>query len=313
MKRAESILLIIAMVFGLCACSSSSNGIPNTPVAPANTTVPSITETVPDTTATQMECSIIDTEYYTIEVPIHWDTECFFEVSDGEHYNYTLSFYDSASHEEINGGWLFSIDLFTEFEDYTIYPNYEVLGSLDVYRIGTYNIVVTYPTDVQYSEKTAVSYKSKEQAVPDILDSISFKDECTYSNDPFEIQKIPQGGEPDTTEPDIIKTFIGRWEQVSGSSAPDGASKWNAQFRSDGTGTFELIYEANDVVYIDFDYSVFIPYWDSMDGIIIEVDGGSDLKFFVSYAWSNQLQTMLMTMFLFDDMDVNWTFKHIMQ
>ena len=68
--------------------------------------------------------------------------DCFYEITDGESYSYNLSFYDKASYDAINGGWLFSIKLLTEFEDYSVYPNYDVLGSLEVYRIGLYNIVV---------------------------------------------------------------------------------------------------------------------------------------------------------------------------
>lgn len=150
-------------------------------------TVSSDSEDSPMTDIQPKSDMLIDTEYYTISVPYSWSDDCFYEIADGENYNYTLSFYDEASHEAINGGWLFTIDLLTEFKDYSHYPDYEVLGSLEVYRIGSYNIVVTYPTDVQFSEDTARKYSELSEKIPTILDSISFKGECTFSKEPIPI------------------------------------------------------------------------------------------------------------------------------
>ena len=119
--------------------------------------------------------NIIDTEYYTISVPQYWKTACVYEVIEKDNYNYTLNFYDRESKESGYGGWLFSISLLTEFEDYTEYPDYEILGSVEVYRIGTYNIVVTYPTDVQCSEDMMQQYSEMQECIPGILETISFK------------------------------------------------------------------------------------------------------------------------------------------
>lgn len=129
----------------------------------------------------------IDTEYYSIAVPDSWYKECFYEVIDGESYNYTLCFYDKSSHDAGYGGLLFSIRLLTEFEDYAVYPDYEVLGSLEVYRIGSYNCIVTYPTDVQFSERTADNYAQMSAEIDEILNTLSFKDECVFSTEPIPI------------------------------------------------------------------------------------------------------------------------------
>ena len=129
--------------------------------------------------------NIIDTEYYTISVPQYWKAACVHEVIEKDNYNYTLNFYDRESKESGYGGWLFSISLLTEFEDYTEYPDYEILGSVEVYRIGTYNIVVTYPTDVQCSEDMMQQYSEMQECIPGILETISFKDECVFSSEPI--------------------------------------------------------------------------------------------------------------------------------
>lgn len=163
---------------------------------------------------------VIDTEYYTINVPISWDVDCFFEIAEGEHYNYTLSFYDKASHDEINGGWLFSINLPTEFEDYTFYPDYDVMGSLEVYRIGSYNIVVTYPTDVQFSENTAKKYNQMSAEIPKILKTISFKDECIFSEEPIPVEN-------DTTQNSLTLDFYTELCTYVVSSCVNYTEWWN--------------------------------------------------------------------------------------
>lgn len=183
MKKTIIILLSLIVLLALGACDSNRQAIDETFVTNnAVSTDDTTTTTTTTTTQTSLDM-LIDTEYYTLSVPNSWNDDCFYEVVDGERYNYTLSFYDKESYDAINGGWLFSINLFTEFEDYSNYPKYDVLGSLEVYRIGSYDIVVTYPTDVQYSEETAEKYHEMSAAIADILKTISFMEECTFSNE----------------------------------------------------------------------------------------------------------------------------------
>lgn len=182
MKKWITMLLAIIIVMLLNACSSNKQYVDetlttNVDIKADELTV--ITQSNPDI--------VIDTEYYTLSTPSSWEDDCFYEITDGESYSYNLSFYDKASYDAINGGWLFSIKLLTEFEDYSVYPNYDVLGSLEVYRIGLYNIVVIYPTDVQYSEETAWNYNQLSAQIPSLLKTIDFKEECNFSEDPLPI------------------------------------------------------------------------------------------------------------------------------
>lgn len=182
MKKIIIALFSLIVLLSLGACDSNRQTTDETLVA--NETVSADDATVTTQSKPDM---LIDTEYYTISAPNSWNDDCFYEVADGESHNYTLSFYDKASHDAINGGWLFSIELLFEFEDYSNYPDYDVLGSLEVYRIGSYNIVDTYPTDVQYSEETVEKYNKISDEIPEILKTISFKDECTFSGKPIPI------------------------------------------------------------------------------------------------------------------------------
>lgn len=182
MKGFLVVLFSIITTFALTACSSNKDFKEET--IGTNAAV----DTHSSTVAAQSKPDVrIDTEYYTILIPSNWNDDCFYEIADKANYTYTLSFYDKASHDAINGGWLFSIDLLTEFEDYSNYPDYDVLGSLEVYRIGSYNIIVTYPTDVQYSENTSEKYREMCEDISDVLKTVAFKKDCTFSEEPIPI------------------------------------------------------------------------------------------------------------------------------
>lgn len=302
MKKIISILLSLIVILSLGACGSNRQTTDETLVT--NDTVS--TDDTMTTTQTSPNM-LIDTEYYTLSAPNSWNNDCFYEVADGENYNYTLSFYAKASHDAINGGWLFSVNLFTEFEDYSYYPAYDVLGSLEVYRIGSYNIVVTYPTDVQYSEETAKKYREMCGEIADILKTISFKDECTFSEKPIPVEEVP------STE--VSERYLGRWEDLYiGKGMKVDDYDWNVEFRSDGTGTFEFVYGENDVEYLDFTFSTFLPRDNGiMEGVSIHNDSGDELKLYITCTWNNQLQTGVMTLQDWENPDFYWTFKMIRQ
>lgn len=175
MKRQVAYITALCLALGLAGCGNTAK------------TDNAGSQTTPPPAAEQATTVTVDTSYYTVEIPASWDSECSYEIVEGDSYNYALSFYHNASRDAGNGGWLFSIELLTEYEDYTYLPDYEVLGSLEVYRIGGHNIISTFPTDVQCTEDTAARYNELAEAIPDILGSIKYKDECEFSNQPLEV------------------------------------------------------------------------------------------------------------------------------
>ena len=305
MKRWLSILLSIIIVISLVACGSNKQEPEKkTSAAGDLKETESIVSTQPDYDF------IIDTEYYTLSAPSSWKDDCFYEVADGENNNYTLSLYDKLSYDATNGGWLFSVNLLTEFEDYSIYPDYDILGSLEVYRIGSYNVVVTYPTDVQYSEETADKYREMNENISKILKTIKFKEECTFSEEPLPIEVMEEVSQ------EIVERFTGKWKHIMG-KIPNGASSWDVEFRQNGTGTFTFTYEADDKGYIDFKYhTINARHSDVTDAICIEIDEGADIYFVMKYTWSNELQKMLMTMYegnqngAITNLDAYWVFAN---
>ena len=138
----------------------------------------------------------IDTEYYTISVPSSWETECEYEIEKGDKYSYAIKFYDKTSRKayEYNdyGGWLFTIHLINYNEKYSEYADYDIIGNLEVDEFSNnviatylYRVIVTYPTDVNFPDETAKKYSEMKNAIPEIIESISFKDNCRFTNSPL--------------------------------------------------------------------------------------------------------------------------------
>jgi len=316
MKRRLAIFLSLICVLTLGACGAAqpqTAGTTTTQQAPATSAATTAEPTSTAPTQPEPETGLtIETAYYTLTAPASWKDDCYYKVREGDSYRYTLDVYDKISRLETDGtgGWLFSVELLLDSEDYTGFPNYEVLGSLEVYRIGDFNLVVTYPTDVQFSDNTVEKYQEMAKEIPAVLRSVSFAKGSTFSDKPLPVAT------PTEPEPQITKSFVGKWfcrASVFSSRLPDNANQWNAEFRTDGTGTFQYIFEADDVVTVNFEYETFDAALDRMDGIRIRVAGGRDILYTASYSWSNEMQKMML--FLnpakedgFPNTDIHWMF-----
>lgn len=137
----------------------------------------------------EIEGTLIDTEYYTLEVPKSWDGKYCYHVSDREDNTYSFEISEKISYGDLGGGGsLFSVLLIPGGEDYTYYPSYDILGSFTSDEIGSFNIVVLYPTDVQFSEQGRQTYQEMTDGMEDVLDSISFKEGYVYSETAIPIQ-----------------------------------------------------------------------------------------------------------------------------
>lgn len=171
MEKLLTIIIALTMVFVFAGCGLDKNN--------SNSSVSNFKSN---------SDILINTEYYTLSVPNSWKSSYSYEVSSGENGTYVLSFYENKSHESIEGGWLFSIILLTENEDYTYYPSYDILGSVEVTNTGSYNLIAIYPTDVQFTSEAAKTYNEMSNSVADILKTISFKDICAFSKEPIPVE-----------------------------------------------------------------------------------------------------------------------------
>lgn len=65
------------------------------------------------------------------------------------------------------------------------YPNYELLGSL-TYNGEPHNVIVYYPSDVQFTNETAAIYTELQNEIPSLLESVVYNKICNFSTTPIE-------------------------------------------------------------------------------------------------------------------------------
>ena len=159
-----------------------SEEIPRPTEAEETVTAPQADETEPPTmqmVVKEPAVSTLDTPYYTLTIPRDWTYDCLYDIIELENDAYNLIIYEKQCYEEWKGGNLFSILLLRPEEDFTIYPSYEVIGTLQS-PDWIFNVAVLYPTDVQFSEDTAQRYNSLSAQIPSVLESFTAKDSCGF-------------------------------------------------------------------------------------------------------------------------------------
>lgn len=92
-------------------------------------------------------------------LPEGWKDKC--DITEREN---SISFYQKASREF--GGHVFTFAMEDKDEE-PVYPNYEV-----IYDDGSAQLLVVYPTDVQFSEEAVEEYTQLSDQVPDILETV---------------------------------------------------------------------------------------------------------------------------------------------
>lgn len=127
------------------------------------------------------ELGVVHGGYYSLTLPESWVESVIYEVTPDEAYTYSVSFYHQPDYEAGRGGHLFTLRLYPEWEDYSYLPGYERLGHLEVYRITGGDLVVVYPTDVQFDVETAAAYQARAAEIDDILTSLIFSAEATFT------------------------------------------------------------------------------------------------------------------------------------
>ena len=70
--------------------------------------------------------------------------------------------------------------MYEEGVDYTYLPSYEELGILKTDN-QTFNVLVEYPTDVQFTEDTSDHYHALTEDTEEVINSIQAKEGCTFT------------------------------------------------------------------------------------------------------------------------------------
>ncbi len=116
----------------------------------------------------------VKTGYYEITVPEdHLDSYVVRAVEDEDSSRiHALEFYEAEDYEEFGGGYLYSVCLYDRTADYSFLPNYKELGTLMTENGTLYNLVIEYPSDVQFTQDTDELYHSMLDEEKKILKSL---------------------------------------------------------------------------------------------------------------------------------------------
>ena len=187
-----TLLLCVLLVLSFCGCGNQTEAAPTVAESTAapTQTVPSEPETQP---ATQTEpvpetepvtiskedplpAHVIDTQYYSLELPEEWTDSCVSESYRLDGGLYTLGLYEKTAYTEFGGGKLCSIMLMNADDDtYKDFPSYEWIGQLDT-PDGRFNVIALFPTDVQFSENAVDVYNDMFARIRDVLSTLSPKE-----------------------------------------------------------------------------------------------------------------------------------------
>ena len=115
---------------------------------------------------------VIDTDYYSLTLPVDWLDKCIWEITNNNNGTYILNLYELTSHEAMDAGKLCSLMLFpTNDKTYKELPDYQLVGSLDT-QDGSFYLVALFPTDVQFTEETMDAYNGMYEKLQDVLYTI---------------------------------------------------------------------------------------------------------------------------------------------
>lgn len=131
----------------------------------------------------------VSTNFFSVFVPKTWENDYIYEIRSHEHGSYSLSFRDKASFSQ-EGGWLFNIEVVPLNNNYKDNPSYEELGSITTSDGKEYNLIITEPTDVQFSDETAKSYREKKQLTEEICKSLKMENDCVFDENVKEISEV---------------------------------------------------------------------------------------------------------------------------
>ena len=123
---------------------------------------------------TEPPTSLLDTKFYTLTLPNQWIGKCICDMHERDDGSYSMSVHEINDFLDFGGGTLFTIMMLPTTEDYTIFPSYELLGSMDTPE-GTFYLVALFPTDVQFTEENVAVYNEMYEGVAEVLDTLAPK------------------------------------------------------------------------------------------------------------------------------------------
>ena len=116
--------------------------------------------------------TVISTRYYTLTLPASWSGRCSYEIYERNDGTYNLNLFEITSLEACGGGTLCSLSLFPAGDDsYLDIPAHQLLAALNTPE-GSFSVIAIFPTDVQYTDRTAAAYQAMYSELNDVLRTI---------------------------------------------------------------------------------------------------------------------------------------------
>ncbi len=169
-----ALVMVVSLCFSLGACSDSESTGNTT--APAETQKQEVSETVKET---EPVAQVIESKYFSLTMPKEWNDKVSYEIRTIEETGaYIIDFQHDKSYEDDFGGQLFLVEVHNEDENYAadmkeFSPTpFDFLGVLDVDGEGEFEILITYPSDKQYSSDYEKEYKSIVDSVDELMETM---------------------------------------------------------------------------------------------------------------------------------------------
>ncbi len=120
------------------------------------------------------------TEFYTVVIPDDWYGRYTYDRWELDSYGYGIGFNEASSAEDGMSGRLFSICLQTD-QSYLTAPDYNYIGQIAANNGLTYNVVVYYPTSIEFSTAARADYNDMGNDIDAIVASLAATDIATFT------------------------------------------------------------------------------------------------------------------------------------
>lgn len=166
---------------------TQSRTVESTSEKQTETTEESTEETTEEsTTEAPKQSEVINTDCFSVVTPEDWYGEYSYSIrgyNDNGAYGLRLSHKDSV--DAGNGGLVCVIEVHPVDEAYPeMMANspmpYDHIGVIDVPDDNKYDVIVTYPSDVQFSSETEEGYLQLKDSVASVLDSLQVVDGAEF-------------------------------------------------------------------------------------------------------------------------------------
>ena len=148
------------------------------------------TEEKPETKWVSSEDLHLDNGIFSIDIPKELEGTYKAMISDEG-----IFIIDKVSEELMNAGYVFGIYIYEDPEDYIYDEHYTLLGQIDSASGKTYDVVSTYPTDLQYAPAKKDTYEAMEAKEEEIEASVKCTDGGTFT---------PEGEDTGATDNDPV-------------------------------------------------------------------------------------------------------------